>query len=515
MLFADLVATSAAVGATRSRKEKTETLAELLRRLEAAEVIPAIAFLIGESPEGRVGVGWAGASKIKGSAPAPSLEVRDIATLFSDLAATSGAGSQSRRGELLDAVAERATFDEGDFLRRLFMGDLGQGALAGVMTEAVAKASGMPAKVIRRAAMLSGSLIATAHIALTGSRDAVEAIELSVMQPVLPMLASTSTSASAAIDDLGEASVQWKLDGIRIQVHRRGDEVLVVTRNLNDVTDRLPEVVALVRSFDCESVVLDGEALGWFGDDGPESFQDTASRFGRESADEHQFSLTAKFFDILQLDGRALIDDPLRSRLEALEKLAGDHAMPGIITDEPEQAEAVFVSAVDQGHEGVMVKAIDSTYDAGRRGKAWRKVKPVHTLDLVVLAVEWGSGRRQGWLSNLHLGARLADAGDETAEFVMVGKTFKGLTDELLEWQTQELWARQSDPPSGPNAYIESRGNVVYVRPELVVEIALDAAQRSTRYPGGVALRFARVKRYRTDKSPTEADTLAAVRNLL
>jgi len=454
-------------------------------------------------------VGWATvAAAATTSASEPTLTIAEVDATITEVAGISGAGSTETRTSTLSSMLGRATTDEADFIRRLLLGELRQGALAGLMADAAAKASGVPAKVIRRGAMLSGDLVGTARIAIVEGRVAVEAIGLEVMRPVLPMLASTSASAGEAIAAIGSASVEWKLDGIRIQVHRRGDDVLIVSRNLNDVTERLPGIVDAVRSFPGGDVVLDGEAIGMFGDS-PEAFQDTASRFGREAADDDafEFSMEARSFDILHRDGEDLIDHPLSARLTHLKEVTGKHQIPGRVIDDAEEADRFFADAVEAGHEGVMVKAIDSTYDAGRRGKSWRKVKPVHTLDLVVLAAEWGSGRRKGWLSNLHLGARDPNA-KPGEQFVMVGKTFKGLTDELLAWQTEAFLARKTEETNQVR-------HVVHVRPELVVEIALDGAQRSTRYPGGVALRFARVKRYREDKSPDDADTLDAVRALL
>jgi DNA ligase-1 len=349
--------------------------------------------------------------------------------------------------------------------------------------------------------MLGGDLADTARRALAGGAAALAEVRLQVLRPVQPMLAATATSVAGALTDTGAASVEWKLDGARIQVHRLGNDVRVFTRNLNDVTERVPEVVDVARSFAARSFVLDGEAIGLADDALPRRFQDTMSRFGRDDAASHSLTLTAFFFDVLHLDGDDLLDRPLRDRAAILSGLVGPWRVPAVETDDTVVAEEFLADALATGHEGVMVKALDARYDAGRRGASWRKVKPVRTLDLVVLAAEWGHGRRRGWLSNLHLGARDGD----TDEFVMVGKTFKGLTDEVLTWQTarlQELASRRDDA-------------VVYVRPELVVEIALDGVQASTRYPGGVALRFARVRAYRPDKSAADADTMDSVRALL
>jgi DNA ligase-1 len=351
--------------------------------------------------------------------------------------------------------------------------------------------------------MLTGSLGHVAGIAREGGQPALAAIQLTLFRPVLPMLAGSSPSAKEAIEACGLSAVEFKLDGARIQVHRVGMAVQVYTRNLNDVTARLPEVVAAAREVDAQDCILDGEVLGFFDDDRPHAFQDTISSFSTESTIEPRpprSSLVPFFFDCLHVDGADYLDRPLRERIDVLERIAPARCVPRVITDDPDVAQSFLESAIDAGHEGVMVKAIESVYDAGRRGQSWRKVKPVHTYDLVVLAAEWGHGRRQGWLSNLHLGGRGAEG-----TFVMVGKTFKGLTDDLLRWQTEALLEREH----------HREGIVVYVRPELVVEIALDGVQASKRYSGGIALRFARVRRYRPDKSPLEADTIDDLRALL
>jgi DNA ligase-1 len=416
-----------------------------------------------------------------------------------------GAGSvASRRGEL-ESLAARATSAEWDFLARVILGELRSGALEGVLLEAIASASERPAATVRRAAMLSGDLGETAAIALTGTADDLESVGLVVGRPVMPMLASTAGSVAEALASLGvPASVEYKLDGARIQVHRDGDDVRVYTRNLADITHRVPEIVEVVRAFPVERVILDGETLSLDEDGGPRPFQDTMSRFGSEGA--ASIALRPWFFDILHLDGRDLIDEPLSLRLELLESVAGESRMPGIVTDDPEAALELSRVALAAGHEGVMIKAADSAYAAGRRGKSWVKVKPVLTFDLVVLAVEWGSGRRTGQLSNLHLGARdPRGAFGPPDGFVMVGKTFKGLTDQLLRWQTEHF----------PTIETHRSGYAVHLRPETVVEIAIDGVQRSSRYPGGVALRFARVKGYRPDKSARETDTIDSLIALL
>jgi DNA ligase 1 len=473
-LLADVVAASLAVAGTSSRSSKVATLAGLLRELDGDEVPIVTGLLSGVPRQGRVGVGY---STIYGveheAATEPSLTVDELDAAIKQLQAATGDGSAGRRRALLAGLLSRATEAEADFIRRLFTGELRQGALAGIMVDAVAKASDVPAELTRRAYMLSGELTRTAEIALADGEDGLRAVGFELFQPVLPMLASTAETVAGAMAGLEHASVEWKLDGIRIQIHRRGDEVRVYTRNLNDVTDMLARTVDATLRLPVQQAVLDGEA--YHGD--------------------------TFLFDVLHVDGRDLLDTPLAQRSARLAALAPGLKTPGTITSDPGDAQRVLDDALAAGHEGVVVKDAASSYAAGRRGKAWRKVKPVRTYDLVVLGAEWGHGRRQGRLSNLHLGAR----DPATGGFVMVGKTFKGMTDELLRWQTQELLARE----------VERRGITVFVRPELVVEIALDGVQASTRYPGGVALRFARVKRYRPDKRADEADTLDELRALL
>lgn len=513
MLLSELVTTSSAVGATRSRTAKIETLAALLARLDPGEITVAVSYLVGVLPQGRIGVGWA-TSTIPAAASTESVTIAEVDAALTALAAVSGVGSQAARRAIIDDLGRRLVPDEAAFVRRLIVGELRQGALAGVMTEAVARAAGVPAATVRRAAMLSGDLPATARMALIEGADALAAVGLTVGTAVEPMLASTAADVDEALAGTGPASVEWKLDGVRIQAHRDGDRVRLFTRNLNDVTARLGPVVDLLRGLPVERIVLDGELLGVAEDGTPDAFQDSASSFGR--GDGSAESLTIGFFDVLHLDGRDLLDLPLAERLDLMASVDGLPRIPSTRTDDPVAARAVLDEALARGHEGAMVKDLASTYAAGRRGAAWRKIKPVHTLDLVVLAVEWGSGRRTGKLSNLHLGALDADGTP-----VMVGKTFKGLTDELLEWQTARFLdlAIEPDPSPPDTTPPDTSGgadrHVVRVRPEQVVEIALDAAQASTRYPGGVALRFARVRRYRHDKTAAEADTLDAVRQLL
>jgi DNA ligase-1 len=501
--FVAVAAASAAATATTKRTAKIGAFAELFSTLAPDEVPVVAAILGGQARQGRIGVGWRTVAGLDvDPAEEPTLSVLDVDATLTALARTTGAGSVAARHALLRDLLGRATAAEADLLRRLLVGELRQGALEALVAEAVAKACGLPAALVRRAAMLAGDLPAVAALACVGGAEALEAIGLTVGRPVLPMLAATAADVAEALALTGEASVEWKLDGARVQAHRRGDVVRLWTRNLNEVTDRLPGIVELVRSFPVEAVVLDGEAIGVSEEQAeagrPQAFQDTMSSFGRQRGDA---GLVARFFDVLHVDGEDLIDRPLHERLAVLDRVCGPAAIPRVVTADAELADAFAADALARGHEGVMVKALSSTYDAGRRGGSWRKVKPVRTLDLVVLAVEWGSGRRQGWLSNLWLGARAVD-GDG---FVMVGKTFKGMTDELLRWQTEQFLDRE----------VSRDGHVVHVRPELVVEIALDGVQRSTRYDGGVALRFARVRRYRDDKDPDDADDIDAVRSML
>jgi DNA ligase-1 len=497
-LFAAVVDASGRVAATSSRSAKIAVLAELLQTLEPDEVPVGVGFLSGLPRQGRVGIGYATVYGVVATAAAESsLTVGDVDIAVSEIEAAKGSGSTAHRNQILDALFSRATGPEGDFLRRLLTGELRQGALAGLMADAVARAAGVPGEVARRALMLSGDLTRMAQIAMTDGEPGLRAVGFELFRPVLPMLASTSATVADAVADFEQASVEYKLDGIRIQIHRRQSEVRVYTRNLNEITVELPGVVEAVRRLPVGQAVLDGEAL-WMGDEGPGSFQQTMSQIDRDAPPE---GIVTFLFDVLHVDGEDLLDAPLQQRAARLEAIAPQLKIPSVLTSDPVEAERVLEAALRAGHEGVVVKDAASAYAAGRRGKAWRKVKPVRTYDLVVLGAEWGHGRRRGWLSNLHLGAR----DPRTGGFVMVGKCFKGLTDELLRWQTGELLARETG----------RRGIAVMVRPELVAEIALDGVQISTRYPGGVALRFARVKRYRPDKSAGEADVIDDLRALL
>ena len=517
MLLAEVVEASARVAATPARTAKIAALADLLRRLAPDEVEPAVGFLVGEPRQGRIGVGWATLAKRVaarrdadgGESGGDPVTITELDRVLDQLEETTGSGSVAARATLLDSVLGRATPAEIDFVADLLTGGLRQGALAGVMAEAVAKAAEVPAATVRRACMLAGDLGHTAAIALTEGRDGLEAVGLEVLRPVQPMLASTAADVADAVGGLGLSSVEWKLDGIRLQVHKEADVVRIFTRNLNDITDRMPEVVSVIRGLPAETLVLDGEALTLADDARPQPFQDTMSRVGRHrvSGDtpnpggEPAGRVVPHFFDCLHVDGEDLLDRPLLDRLAALERVAGPWRIPGEVTDDPAAAQEVLNASLAAGHEGVVVKGAASLYEAGRRGKSWRKVKVARTFDLVVLGAEWGHGRRKGWLSNLHLGAR----DPRTGEFVMVGKTFKGLTDQTLAWQTERFLELET----------HREGITVFVRPELVAEIALDGVQTSSRYPGGVALRFARLKTYRSDKNPSEADTIDSIREML
>ncbi|MDQ4037526.1 MAG: ATP-dependent DNA ligase [Actinomycetota bacterium] len=506
MLLAQVVATSNTVAATRSRTSKITALAELIGRLPPEEIALVIGMLVAAPPHGRLGIGWGVLRRIDVQGPdQPELTIADIDAVFTELVSTSGAGSAASRQRLLEAMFSRATDVERGFLMGVLMGEVRQGALEGVLADGIAAAADLPGELVRRAWMLTGSLSETARLALTGGAEALRAVSLQVLRPIKPMLAATATTVETAVLDAGEAVVDYKLDGARIQVHRDGNRVAVFTRSLKDATGRLPEVVEIVRQLPAQRLILDGESLLLDDDSSrPRSFADTQSRFGAQVAREEL--LRPYFFDLLHVDGVDLIDEPLTVRLAELDRVAGQWRVPSRLVSTPAEATAMLHESLTAGHEGVVVKTLTSTYEAGRRGSGWQKVKPVRTLDLVVLAAEWGHGRRTGWLSNLHLGARDPDGrfGDPGG-FVMVGKTFKGMTDAMLTWQTEALQAVE----------IRRTSDTVWVRPQLVVEIAFDAAQHSTRYPGGAALRFARVERYREDKTADEADTIEAVRAAL
>ena len=508
VLLADLVDTSAKVAATRSRTAKTAAIADALRRAAPDEVETVVAYLSGELRQRRTGVSWRSLADTPPPAAERRLSVAEVDEAFEAISAMTGTGSQGAKREALRSLLGRATEAEQGFLARLVGGELRQGALEGVMLDAIAKAAELPVADVRRAAMLRGATGPVAAVALTQGAAGLSEFRLQVGRPVRPMLASTAPELEAGIGKAlsasaaGEVAVEWKLDGIRVQVHRRGGDVRVFSRTLDDITDRLPEVVELVSELPVHSIVLDGEAIALDAARRPLPFQQTAARTAnrldvRRLRD--QIPLSVFFFDLLHLDGADVLDMPARERITALTAVLPPEVFVrrDFVADAGD-ADGFFSEAVERGHEGIVVKALDAAYEPGRRGTAWVKVKPRHTLDLVVLAAEWGHGRRIGWLSNLHLGARDPDTGG----FVMLGKTFKGLTDEMLRWQTKRLLALEA----GRDAY------TVSVRPELVVEVAFDGVQTSPRYSGGMALRFARVLRYREDKTAAEADTVDTVR---
>jgi DNA ligase-1 len=499
VLLDEIARVSGEVAGTQARSKKTSLLAACLEGLRPDEVPVAVAYLSGELPQGSVGVGWGSLKELPAPAQEPTLEVLEVDAAVSRIAEISGKGSQALRRAELSALLERATEREQRLLAGLFLGELRQGALEGVMVEAVARAAGQQPADIRRAAMLAGNLAEVAAAAIGEGDSGLARFRLMLLRPVKPMLAQTAEDLEQAVERLRPAAVEWKLDGARLQVHRLGNEVRAFTRSLADVTARVPEVVETVLSLPVEAIVLDGEAIALKKDGSPHRFQRTMSRFGSAGDGPKAVPLSTFFFDCLHADGEDLLDRPARDRLAVLERVVPEaHRVPRIETDDVDQARGFLADALKRGHEGVMVKALEAPYEAGRRGGSWLKLKPSHTLDLVVLAAEWGHGRRRGKLSNLHLGAR----DPATGGFVMLGKTFKGMTDVMLAWQTERLLELE----------VSRDAFAVRVRPELVVEVVFDGVQTSARYPGGVALRFARVKGYRPDKSADEADTIDTVR---
>ena len=506
MNLSEVVNTSTVVASTSSRGKKIELLAGLLRRLGPGEVRVAIGFLTGWPRQGKLGVGWAtlDAARPPNAATEATLTLAEVDQNFTALKSVKGSNSAAQRRRLLGDLMSRATSEEQQFLFVLGVGEVRQGALEGVMTEAVARAAGLPADRVRRAAMLAGDLGAVAEAVITEGEAGLAHWSLQLFRPVQPMLADSAPNVAEALREFGEgvaAALEWKLDGARIQVHKQGERIAVYTRSLNDVTPAVPEVIEAVRAFPAEDLILDGEVIALGQDQRPLPFQITMRRFGRRldvDALRAELPVAPFFFDILRLDGEDLLDHQLHQRLTRLDVIVPPSMrVPRTVTADVEEAKRFEASALDRGHEGLMAKSLSAPYAAGRRGSAWLKVKTARTLDLVVLAVEWGSGRRKGWLSNIHLGARDPEKGG----FVMLGKTFKGMTDEILEWQTKELLARET----------HREGHIVHVRPELVVEVAFNEVQRSPHYPGGVALRFARIKGYRHDKAASEADTIEAV----
>src|SRR5499427_2582959 len=506
MRFSDLVATSSEVGARAGRLEKVGLLADLLGRVSPDEVEIAVAFLTGSPRQGRIGVGWS-AIRAASDAPggsAPTLELREVDSALARTAVASGAGSAGAKAEILRHLFSRTTEAERDFLIRLLFGELRQGALEGVLLDAVGRASQIPAASIRRAVMFAGALGPVARAALVEGEAALTRFMLQPFQPVQPMLADSAADVEDALAELGAASLEYKLDGARIQVHKADGEVRVYSRSLRDVTIAVPEIVAATQALAPRTLVLDGEAIALRADRAPHPFQTTMRRFGRRLDVERlraELPITPFFFDVLLADGQLVVDEPHSRRVALLDAIVPrDYVVPRLRTSSADEATRFTEAAVAAGHEGVMAKSPEGLYAAGRRGSAWLKVKRARTLDLVVLAAEWGHGRRHGTLSNLHLGARDAERGG----FVMLGKTFKGMTDEMLAWQTTRLLELEV----ARDAY------VVHVRPELVVEIAFNEIQESAQYPGRLALRFARVKRYRTDKSAAESDTFASVQSI-
>jgi len=511
MLFRELVDTSTEVSATRSRLEKIERLAALIRRLPTPLLFAGVSYLSGDLPQGRLGVGYAALHDLRHAdtppAPEATLALHEIDGVLSGIKAARGAGVGARRAALLGGLLARATEAEQHFLARLIIGELRQGALEGVVIDAVARAFAVPAADVRRATMLAGSLPAVAAALgqdTGGGAAALARFDLRLFQPVQPMLADSADDVAGAWSRLGAAAFDFKLDGARVQVHKDGERVEVYSRLLNRVTPAVPEIVELVSRLPAQRLILDGEALALSGAGRPLSFQTTMRRFGRRLDVERlraELPLDVRFFDVLRVDDQVLLDLPFQQRWQALVTAAPGAVVPHIVAASQEEAEAFLARAFAEGHEGVMAKSLTAPYSAGRRGQEWLKIKAAHTLDLMVLAAEWGSGRRKGWLSNLHLGARDPVNGG----YVMLGKTFKGMTDEILRWQTEALLARE----------LGRDGHTVFVRPELVAEIAFNDVQVSSQYPGGVALRFARLKSYRPDKGPADTSTIAEVRALL
>jgi DNA ligase-1 len=495
------------VAASSARNTKVRELAAFLRTLTTEEVHTAVHYLAGELPQGQIGVGGSALRSAAGEPAAlvPQLAISDVDGLIAELQRMRGAGSTTLREMALRALFARATLREQHFLMRLLVGELRQGALAGVMIDAIAAAAALPAAEVRRAAMYAGGVGAVAHAALVDGPAALARFQLALFSPVAPMLAQTAADVGEALAQLGgEAVLEWKMDGARIQVHKQGEDVRIYTRSLNEVTGAVPEIVERVRALPERSFVLDGEAIAFDAQGRPHPFQVTMRRFGRKlnvEALRDELPIQAFFFDALLVGGTSLIDRPTLERGEALEfAVPAEMRIPRRVTRSEEEASAFYDAALAAGHEGLMAKALGAPYEAGNRGAEWLKIKRAHTLDLVVLAAEWGHGRRTGKLSNLHLGA----LDPTTGEYVMLGKTFKGLTDAMLEWQTEALLARE----------VRRDEMTVYVRPELVVEIAFSDLQASVRYPGGLALRLARVKGYRQDKRAEDADTLEAVQRI-
>lgn len=506
-LFSTIVDTSAKVAATSARLAKVRELAACLRAFSPDEIVIGVAYLSGETPQGKFGIGYSVLQAAGGGTVAsePALTVLEVDQRLTEIAGMRGGGSTARRAQALRELFSHATEAERYFLMRLLIGELRQGALAGVMVDAVVAAAQISVDKVRRAAMYAKSLGAVAHAALAEGETALAKFQLELLSPVAPMLAQTAADVGAALRQLGNDAVfEWKMDGARIQVHKSGAAVHIYTRSLNDVTAAVPEIVAAVQALAARELILDGEAIAFAGSGRPHPFQITMRRFGRKldvAKLQAELPIRAYFFDCLRLGGESLADRPAKERFAALARAVPESLLiPRLVTSSAADASVFYDAAIAAGHEGIMAKALSAPYEAGNRGASWLKIKRAHTLDLIVLAAEWGHGRRTGKLSNLHLGA----LDPATGEYVMLGKTFKGLTDAMLEWQTRELLARATHRDDW----------TVYVRPQLVVEIAFGDLQASPRYPGGLALRLARVKRYRDDKRPEEADTMVSVRKI-
>ncbi len=504
MLLASVVETSRRVTDTTKRLEKIDLLARLILELNPEEIEIVVPFLYGQTRQGRIGIGYATVREARNSpAGTSTLEILEIDGILQKITGVSGSGSQRQRLELLQSMFSRATEAEQQFLTGLLIGELRQGALEGIMLEAVAKASGLAPEGVRRAAMMAGDIARVARAAMEQGEAGLAQYDVQLFRPIQPMLAQSADDVPEALACVGEAALEYKMDGARVQVHKSGEDVVVYSRSLKDVTAAVPEVVEVTRALPARDLILDGEVISLLPDGRPQPFQISMRRFGRK-LDVHrmrqELPMTPFWFDLLYLNGGALLDEPQARRFAALSDLSSEHLIPHIVTADAQAADEFLEQALARGHEGIMAKAIDAKYAAGARGQSWVKVKRARTLDLVILAAEWGNGRRKGWLSNLHLGARDTQKGG----FAMLGKTFKGLTDEMLAWQTQELLRLEI----GRDSY------TVHVKPELVVEIAFNEIQVSPRYVSGLALRFARVKRYRTDKTAAEADTFETVQRL-
>jgi DNA ligase-1 len=502
MLLSQVALTSQQVAATQARRGKVSLLAACLAQLLPEEVPIGVAFLAGEPRQGRIGIGYAALRELSAPpAASSSLTLMHVDTALTRIAEVKGSGAVGERLRQLAALLAQSTALEQDFLHRLLLGELRQGALEGIMLDALAQAYAVSPAGLRRAFMLAGDLGRVAQAAREHGDAGLTEFRLQLMRPLQPMLAQSAADSGEALQKLGAAAFEYKLDGARVQVHREGDEVRVFTRALNDVTAAVPELVEAVRALPERALVLDGEAIALAKDGRPLPFQTTMRRFGRKldvAALRAELPLSPFFFDVLHAGGQDLIDQPAQERARVLAQLVpAELGVPRAEITEAAQADAFLARSIATGHEGVVAKALAASYEAGRRGGSWLKIKRAHTLDLVVLAAEWGSGRRKGFLSNLHLGAR-----GMQGELVMLGKTFKGMTDELLAWQTRELLARE----------VARDAFTIYVRPELVVEVAFDGVQKSPHYPGGVALRFARIKGYRRDKRVQDADTIETVR---